>query len=454
MELHFTYALIVVIAGYFAVQVVSRRFDPFAPPWMFLVGFVQVYVVQAISYHEWAIGVRGEDLVAAANWRALWACALFLSVYHLGPGRLFARCLPTPPSGWSPKIVLMVAPVLVLWGLICGGLVLRGGGNVGGELSPEQMILLAFPFVMLLGAIMLIVTGRSGGVRRPLLLYGGLACAAAYVMLWMFNGKRSHSLMGILSAVCAFYVSKGKRPSWPVLIATGCAGVLAVALALGWRFYANDSNKNLAGFVEFLVNFDPSFALECFNIDTNSEGKPQVTRETEEYGGFLLMMDTVPEKSEYDYGAPYLRIFSTYIPRFLWHDKPLFGREQWVNAWIAGSELKRSTSFTGPAISILGATQLNGGALGTAIVMSSFALLLRTAYEFFRRHGDRPWVQCWWAVSYFNAWFMVVNDDPLIWFYYNWGFTTLPPLLFMWFLNRAPAHRHAVSPAFSVAGYP
>ena len=28
-----------------------------------------------------------------------------------------------------------------------------------------------------------------------------------------------------------------------------------------------------------------------------------VTYETEEYGGFLLMMDTVPEKSDYDYGT-------------------------------------------------------------------------------------------------------------------------------------------------------
>ena len=77
------------------------------------------------------------------------------------------------------------------------------------------------------------------------------------------------------------------------------------------------------------------------------------SHETTEYGGFLLMMDTVPEKSEYDYGMNYCRIVSTYIPRIVWPTKPLFGRSQWVSAWIAGSELERDEEFTGPAIGIL-----------------------------------------------------------------------------------------------------
>ena len=39
-------------------------------------------------------------------------------------------------------------------------------------------------------------------------------------------------------------------------------------------------------------------------------------------------------------------------------------------------------------------------------------------------YADVPWVQFWWAITYYNAWFMVVNDDPMVWFYYNWGFTS------------------------------
>ena len=149
------------------------------------------------------------------------------------------------------------------------------------------------------------------------------------------------------------------------------------------------------------------------------------------------MMDTVPEKSDYDYGTNYLRVFSTFIPRILWPTKPVFGRTQWINAWIAGSELDRDEDFTGPAIGILGATQLNGGAVATLIVLASAALLLRTSYEYFRLHADVPWVQFWWSITFFNAWFMVVGDDPLSWFYYNWGFSGFPVVVLLWWLHRS-----------------
>ena len=151
----------------------------------------------------------------------------------------------------------------------------------------------------------------------------------------------------------------------------------------------------------------------------------------------LLMMDTVPEKSAYDYGESYLRVFSTFIPTdCLAHQAATTAAAQWVNAWIAGSEIERDEDFTGPAIGILGATQLNGGAVGTLIVLGCVALLLRTAYEYFRLHADLPWVQFWWAITFYNAWFMVVTDDPLVWFYYNWGFSTFPVVILMWWSNR------------------
>ena len=149
------------------------------------------------------------------------------------------------------------------------------------------------------------------------------------------------------------------------------AGVFVVGVAIGWRNYKEKGDRpSLSAFLQFIGDFQLSSLMESLNIEED-DGVPVkfVTHETVEYGGFLLMMDTVPEKSGFDYGANYLRIFSTFIPRFLWQDKPLFGREQWVSAWIAGSELKRDATFTGPAIGLLGATQLNGGAWGTAIVI-------------------------------------------------------------------------------------
>ncbi len=115
-------------------------------------------------------------------------------------------------------------------------------------------------------------------------------------------------------------------------------------------------------------------------------------------------------------------------------------------AWIAGSEMERDEDFTGPAIGILGATQLNGGAVGTLIVLGCVALLLRVSYEYFRLYADVPWVQFWWAITYYNAWFMVVNDDPMVWFYYNWGFTTFPIVVCLWWACKwaQPDLQHAL----------
>jgi hypothetical protein len=55
----YVYATAAVIVGYFAIEVVRKAFDPFAPVWLFLVGYVQVYVIQAMSYHDYALRVRG-----------------------------------------------------------------------------------------------------------------------------------------------------------------------------------------------------------------------------------------------------------------------------------------------------------------------------------------------------------------------------------------------------------
>jgi hypothetical protein len=441
-ELHYVYMILGVIVAYFILQVATRRFDPFAPTWLFLVGYTQLYVIQAISYHEWAIQVRGPELVTTANARALWALVWFLAVYHCGAGRLLSGLLPAPPAGWSVAPVAVLSPILIAWGLVCAGLVLRAG-DADATLSPEAALLRAFHCVLLVAAVLLIVTGQSGPQRRPAVLAAGFALGIIYVLVWMFNGKRSHSLMGVLCTSCAFYVSRLRRPSWPVLCAMAFTGALVVALAIGWR--GNEAyERSPAGFVQYLGEFKLEAILQSLNVHGEAELGRYITHETEEYGGYLLMLDAVPDKSEYDYGANYLRVFTTFIPRIIWPDKPLFGREQWIKAWVVSSELKRDMDFTGPAIGLLGATQLNGGAWATAIVLAALAILLSAGYGYFQRYQTVPWVQAAWATTFINAWFMVVTDDPMVWFYYNWGFTTMPVLIVLWMCNKMTPHHNEI----------
>ncbi len=434
MELQYVYATAGLVFGVFALHVLTKRFDPFAPLWLFLVGYFHLYVIQAVSYHDWAVQVRGADLVEAANFRALWALAWFLAIYHCGVDRLLVRLVPEPPRAWSTTPVYVLAPILVVWGVICAGLVFRAGAVDESSLTAEEALLRAFPVVLLVGGAMLLVTGRSLDRPQPAIALAGLAFCVLYLLIWMFNGKRSHAVIGVLSTICALYVTRMRRPSWLVLATTAVLAALAVSVAIGWR-NNRTYEHSASGFVSFLGDFDPSLVLHNLNIEKDDE-VDAVTYETEEYGGFLLMMATVPDRSDYDYCAPYLRIFSTFIPRILWPSKPVFGREKWIAAWFAGSELERDEDFTGPAIGILGATQLNGGATATAIVLAALAIILRTTHTYCRRFEDRAWIQLLWPLTFYASWFMVVNDDPMIWFYYNWGFTTMPTLALLWIYNK------------------
>ena len=446
----YAYATGAVAVLLLAVQVARRRFDPFEPVWLFLVGYVHLYVIQPLSLREWALGVRGLDVVTEANRRALWALLWMLAVYYAGPGRWIAtRVLPRPPSAWSGLAVAVLSPLLVAWGFFCAlGVIMAGWGGDGVELSAEESLFRTFPFVMMVAGIVLVVTGRRAGRSSPVALACGLGVAAAYVAIWMFNGKRSHTLIGLLSTVCAFYVTRGRRPSWPVLATTAFAGASVVALSIGWRNNPN-YERTPRGFVQYLGDFQVVSILKSLNVEDDEEAhNPKVVKsyETVEYGGYLLMLDTVPELAEYDHGANYIRVFSTFIPRIVWADKPIYGRDKWIAAWRAGSEFKRAEDFAGPAIGILGAAHLNGGAVGTLAVMTAVGLMLRAAYEFFLRYADLPWTQAWWSLTYYNAWMMVVTDDPMVWFYYNWGVTCLPPLALLWAVNKvAGASRPADS---------
>ena len=176
----------------------------------------------------------------------------------------------------------------------------------------------------------------------------------------MFNGKRSHSLMGLLATVCALYLTRLKRPSWPVLITTVVLGALVVTIAIGWR-EASNYQRTVAGFVQFFGDFQPEKILVNLNVKDEDEAVGYKSYESFEYGGFLLMLDTVPEKSPYDFGENYIRLFSTYIPRIIWPNKPLFGRSKWIGAWMAGSEMERTKISQARLLVFSGALSLTAG---------------------------------------------------------------------------------------------
>ncbi len=54
------------------------------------------------------------------------------------------------------------------------------------------------------------------------------------------------------------------------------------------------------------------------NIEGDDDSGRAISHETEEIGGFLLMLTAVPAMSEYDYGASYLlNLFDVHPPDHL-----------------------------------------------------------------------------------------------------------------------------------------
>jgi dolichol-phosphate mannosyltransferase len=265
----FVYGTAAVVGAMVAFGVLRRSFDPFAPIWLFLVGYFQVYVVQAISYRDYALRVRGVDLVTSANARALWALVWFLLVYHCGISRLIAARLPRPPARLSATLVCTITPGMILWGLFCAGVVAISGE--GEPASAEEALFRSFPIMMLVAAVLLIVCGRSGPPHQRVLTWIGLGVAAVYTAIWILNGKRSPPLFGVLATICAVYASKGKRPSKAVPAGTALVGILIVSVAIGWR-NTRQFERSPAGFLAFLAEFDLSTVLVNLNLKEQNEG--------------------------------------------------------------------------------------------------------------------------------------------------------------------------------------
>ena len=351
-------------------------------------------------------------------------------------------CLPDPPRGWSPAVVAALSPPLILWGLFCAGMVIRSGVDSQEAVSAEGYAAALVPVRD---------DGRGGAADRdgpndPLVparssCRPGSSCRALYVLIWMFNGKRSHSLIGVLATVCAFYISRLKRPSWPVLCQPpDLPASLVVAIAIGWR-----DNHRLRAVVHGIRSITSATSRSARSSRASTSAQTKTTRrtqsyETTEYGGFLLMMDTVPDKSGYDYGAELHPRLSTFIPRIIWPSKPLYGRASGsapgspARSWNATktSPARRSESW-GP-LSSTAARSARWSCWHASPCCCARHTNISALY------ADVPWVQFWWSITFYNAWFMVVGDDPLAWFYYNWGFSTFPlVIVVMWWANQVLA---------------
>ena len=262
-DLMYVYAIGLIPAALLAFEVVTKRFDPFAPIWLFFVGYVHLYMLEALNLRERALGVRGIEIVREASFRGV-----------LGAPVVSVRLLRR--AGTAACAVSSEAAARV---------VVAGGHGTDARVDRDRIVLHHHddangvfryrPGLRGSGAGGFVPVRDDGGrdhadrlgrdptAPKPIVLALGVATAFAYVMLWMFNGKRSPSLIGALSGICAFYIARQKRPSWPVLLATAFIGAMIVSVAITWRFNRGHYDRTASGFIQFVSEFDVSQILNA-----------------------------------------------------------------------------------------------------------------------------------------------------------------------------------------------
>ena len=374
-ELYYVYATAAVIVLYFLAHVITRKFDPFAPVWLFLVGYIQVYIIQAIELprmggrRPWqGSGDGGQFPSASGRWCGSWRSTTWASA---GNGLV---CFPNRRGAGRRAQVAVISPPLILWGLFCAGMLLRGGGERRDDVG-RGVALPFLPVRVMVAAILLIVTGRT--IDAP----GRNSCGGAVCRGCVRVDLDVQRQAIALAHRCAGHgLRLLHRASEAALLAGpdghGVLGALVVAIAIGWRDNPN-YERSFSGIRPVSsANSRSSKILESLNISDDEEDEEIRRYETEEYGGFLLMMDTVPDKSAYDYGANYLRVFSTFIPR-------ISGRTNRFSAANSGStpgSPARSWSATKihrPRDRHPGGHPAQRRRDGTLIVLACVALLLR-----------------------------------------------------------------------------
>ena len=216
-----------------------------------------------------------------------------------------------------------------------------------------------------------------------------------------------------------------------------------MGIAIGWRH--NDRLRTVLHRDSLSISRS-SRSQRFLKVSTSRNREPHETKshETTEYGGFLLMMDTVPRSRIMIMERTTCACFYLYpSDRLADQARSLAGPSGSVPGSLARNSIETRISLD-PAIGILGATQLNGGAVATLLVLafacpSCSAPPTSTSGSMRTSPGSSSGGRS--PSSTHGSWSL--SDDPMTWFYYNWGFSGFPIVVFLWWTHRsrAPAHQ-------------
>jgi oligosaccharide repeat unit polymerase len=120
-----------------------------------------------------------------------------------------------------------------------------------------------------------------------------------------------------------------------------------------------------------------------------------------------LIVQRVPERMNYLYGASYVSVLTGVIPRAIWPDKP----ETQLGIRVKEEIFGRPTARNGYPPTLFGEAYMNFGPVGLCMVPLIYGIFLRRLYEWYNGCSSRPGTTLIYAVSIFQLSFNGIGSN-------------------------------------------
>ena len=423
----------------------SRRrrfaFDPLNAFWA---GVLVCYVLQPVAHGRLFLDWQGPHIVTATTWWITFALLFVTIGYSARTGSRLGRALPGLPTSLRPNRLFVVSLLLIGVGVVgyayqfasAGGLrawaaVARGGTDWVGV---SAYIAELADFVPLGASLLLFHVELHSALRNRRLLAWLLA---AFILVWFFYlGSRSHVITQGLAMLAAYYLPRRRQPRLAALAAGFFVLLLVVNFQQTYRGQFQDFSLSLGqiDWREARSDIIPMFA------ETTDPAADLGVARGIEFNCVMTVIDLVPSHVPYNYGYPFLEIFTRWIPRAAWPDKvypgleavfPIFLQGGLSDVWVQTS---KEPLLMGPALTFVGHYWAMGGPL--ALVLAGLLTgvmfrMIRTLYE--RNPGSEGDV-----ILYANLiiiGFTEAAATPFVWIY-SLPLTMLPVVVLLRFCRR------------------
>ncbi|MDP9348210.1 MAG: oligosaccharide repeat unit polymerase [Gemmatimonadota bacterium] len=413
-------AIPVIVTGF------RGEWDPFEPIFMvntaLALYFVMAPAADLLDGREYFFGKHITSALPGAFLVAALGIASMTVAYYSGIARRVARLLPTTPPmrpGLARYGIVVGVLAVLLFGvylrvsqrswtylLTFGQLGSAPGIDPGSTTEAPLTNYLYSTLNWLITSFMILFASmRRGRVFLALAFFPLLA-------MLMTIGFRYKVLVFVLAPVVYTYLKSGRRPRLVQLMIIALLGFLVVG---GLGTVRDEFREGMEVQAPTWSDISDAF-LTSLSI----------------YQPYVAIVDAFPEERDFLGGQSYAYLFYQPIPRGLWPSKP----EPPVKEIIRTSFGGEAAVIAGVAYPNIGEMYAEFGALGVSVGMGLFGLMIRTLYEYLRRHPHDLWVRMSYALA-LPYLVQVISRGHFVGVVHDLVFLFLPIVVGMWLLPHS-----------------